>query len=234
MKSLQQAIQNRDQAALQSMLPAEPDNTPGSYDAVDLFNELFRQIRATMPAAVATIKTQADLDELRRQWTLAFKENGIRTIAQIEAGMTVARQQEKPFLPAPGQFVAWCKQGASRAAGLPDADELVAMVMRFSARRGGYVTAEAYPWPNNAAYWMVTRLYTGMRFGTWSQAELLREARKELTSMAKRIDAGEPIPAPVKQISSQSTKRPLSRSEGLSRIQEIRRRHGLSGGDDNG
>ncbi|WP_413730828.1 replication protein P [Sodalis sp. RH22] len=235
MKSLQQAIQQRDAGALQSMMPEEREaDSPGSYDAVDLFNELFRQIRATMPAAIATIKSQADLDELRRQWTMAFKENGIRQISQIEAGMVVARQQEKPFLPSPGQFVAWCKQGCMRAAGLPGEDELVVMVKTYSARRGGYVSAEAYPWPNNAAYWMVTRLYTGMRFGNWSEAELLREARKELMFMARRIEAGETIPTPVKQITSHATKRPLSRQDGLTRIQEIRRKFGFKTGDDNG
>lgn len=235
MKSLSQAIQQRDIGALQSMMPPDPAvNQPGSYDAVDLFNELFRQIRATMPAAVATIKTQADLDELRRQWTMAFKENGIRTIAQIEAGMVVARQQEKPFLPSPGQFVAWCKQGGMKTAGLPEENELVAMVKTYSARRGGYVSAEAYPWPSNAVYWMVTRLYTGMRFGNWSEGELLREARKELTFMARRIESGETIPTPVKQITTHPTKRPLSRQDGLSRIQEIRRKFGFKTGDDNG
>ncbi len=70
MKSLSQAIQQRDIGALQSMMPPDPAvNQPGSYDAVDLFNELFRQIRATMPAAVATIKTQADLKRIFRQIT---------------------------------------------------------------------------------------------------------------------------------------------------------------------
>ncbi|HDZ2095938.1 TPA: Replication protein P, partial [Klebsiella pneumoniae] len=69
----------------------------------EIFNELFRQLLAVFP--VLANKSVEDLNEMRRQWLLAFKENGITTVEQINAGMRVARKQEKPFMPSPGQFV---------------------------------------------------------------------------------------------------------------------------------
>ncbi|WP_252099189.1 replication protein P, partial [Escherichia coli] len=38
-----------------------------------------------------------------------------------------ARRQNRPFLPSPGQFVAWCREEASVIAGLPNVSELVDM-----------------------------------------------------------------------------------------------------------
>jgi hypothetical protein len=231
MKSLQKAIQDRDLGTLQSMMAEDNSpNIPGSYDAIDLFNELFRQIRATMPAAVATIKTQADLDELRRQWTMAFKENGIRTVSQIEAGMVIARQQEKPFLPSPGQFVAWCKDGSRKLSGLPDADELIAMVKQYADTCWKYRSPQDYPWPNNATYWLVMN----MRSGNWSTSDMRREACREIALMGKRIDAGETIPAPIVQLPPRKSVRPLSPQKGLEKIAEIREKLGLGKGGNNG
>ncbi|WP_213345316.1 replication protein P, partial [Klebsiella aerogenes] len=134
----------------------------------EIFNELFRQLLAVFPALAS--KSAEDLNEMRRQWLLAFKENGITTMEQINAGMRVARKQEKPFMPSPGQFVAWCRSEQAVSAGLPDANELVDMVYQYCRTRGQYPDAESYPWPEHkvipatlkhkACYWMVTGLYT--------------------------------------------------------------------------
>lgn len=233
MKSIQKAILERNATVLQRMMPPEPEHGPGEYDAVDLFNELLRQIRAAMPAAMQTIKTQEDLDEIRRQWTMALKENGIRTIAQVEAGMAIARKQENPFLPSPGQFVAWCKQGSLKAAGLPTEDELVELVLKFGAERAAYSSLESYPWQSNPEYWMVTTLYSDMRSGNQSRAELRREARIQLSKMSKRLESGETIPPPTARL-PQKRRPPLSKEHGLNKIAEIRARFGFNGGKSNG
>ncbi|NGK77393.1 Replication protein P, partial [Escherichia coli] len=69
---------------------------------------------------------------------LAFRENGITTMEQVNAGMRVARRQNRPFLPSPGQFVAWCREEASVIAGLPNVSELVDMVYEYCRKRGLY------------------------------------------------------------------------------------------------
>ncbi|EKI92604.1 replication protein P, partial [Escherichia coli EC1849] len=55
--------------------------------------------------------------------------------------MRVARRQNRPFLPSPGQFVAWCREEASVNAGLPNVSELVDMVYEYCRKRGLYPDA---------------------------------------------------------------------------------------------
>ncbi|HHH1595535.1 TPA: replication protein P, partial [Yersinia enterocolitica] len=200
MRNVVTAIQNRDGQSLQQIYSTEKPKQQVPDEVAGIFNELFRQLKAAFPALMTSIKYQSDLDELRCQWVLAFIENGITSIDQVNAGMKIARQQATPFLPSPGQFIAWCKQGATRAAGLPDADELYDMVMDYAKRRDMFSSAEAFPWPSNPAYWMVTKLYSQQRVQGLSEQDLRKRCGKELTDMSKRIEAGEPIPAPVVQI----------------------------------
>ncbi len=225
MRNLVTAIQSRDSKSLQKMYAPEKPVQQVPEQAIKIFNELFRELKAAFPALMATIKEQDDLNELRRQWVLSFAENGITSMEQVKAGMRIARQQETPFLPSPGQFVAWCKEGAIRASGLPDTDELYEIVMDYSARRGLYDSAEAFPWQSNAAYWMVTKLYARMRAAGQTEQELRKACGKELVAMSRRIESGEPIPAPVVQIPKLHI--PVTNEKGLDKIAEIRSKLGM-------
>ncbi|CNJ52199.1 MULTISPECIES: replication protein P [Yersinia] len=220
MRNVVTAIQNRDGQSLQQMYAADKPKQQVPEQAAQIFNELFRQLKAAFPALMTSIKDQSDLNELRRQWVLAFIENGITSIDQVNAGMKIARQQATPFLPSPGQFIAWCKQGATRAAGLPDADELYDMVMDYAKRRDMFSSAEAFPWPSNPAYWMVTKLYSQQRVQGLSEQDLRKRCGKELADMSKRIESGEPIPAPVVQIPKLHI--PASNEKALDHIAELR------------
>ncbi|CQR03134.1 DNA replication protein [Yersinia mollaretii] len=220
MRNVVTAIQNRDGQSLQQMYAADKPKQQVPEQAAQIFNELFRQLKAAFPALMTSIKDQNDLNELRRQWVLAFIENGITSIDQVNAGMKIARQQATPFLPSPGQFIAWCKQGATRAAGLPDADELYDMVMDYAKRRDMFSSAEAFPWPSNPAYWMVTKLYSQQRVQGLSEQDLRKRCGKELADMSKRIESGEPIPAPVVQIPKLHI--PVSNEKALDHIAELR------------
>ncbi|EEZ1066810.1 replication protein P, partial [Escherichia coli] len=152
----------------------------------------------------------------------------ITTMEQVSAGMRVARRQNRPFLPSPGQFVAWCREEASVNAGLPNVSELVDMVYEYCRKRGLYPDAESYPWKSNAHYWLVTNLYQNMRANALTDAELRRKAADELTCMTARINRGETIPEPVKQLPVMGG-RPLNRAQALAKIAEIKAKFGLKG-----
>lgn len=228
MRHIATAIQNRDGRSLQRIYAAaEQPKQPVPEQAAQVFNELFRQLKGAFPALMAQIKTQDELNELRRQWVLAFAENGITTIAQVNAGMRIARQQETPFLPSPGQFVAWCREGEASKHGLPDADQLYEMVMDYSARRGLFDGPEHFPWHSNECWLMVPALYSQMRSGNLTESELRQKCVKELRKMTQRLDAGEKIGAPVAQLPVLTC--PLSNEKGLDKIAEIRRKFGMRG-----
>ncbi|WP_304168279.1 replication protein P [Lonsdalea britannica] len=222
MRNVVTAILNRDGKALQQMHAAEKPKQQVPEQAIHIFNELFRQLKAAFPALMANIKTQDDLNELRRQWVLAFAENSITSIDQVNAGMKLARQQETPFLPSPGQFIAWCHQGEVSKHGLPDPDALYLMVMKYSAERGYYESPERYPWPSNACWLMVTKLYSQMRSFNLTESELRKRCERELKDMARRASSGEAFPAPVAQIPKLHI--PVSDEKGLDKIAELRRK----------
>lgn len=222
MSKLLTAVNNRD-GKLLAELYGQPSNVQGivNPDAEKLVDALFRQLKQVFPAASQTnLRSEADESAAKKQWIAAFAENGIRSREQLSAGMKHARASESPFWPSPGQFIAWCKQGAIRASGLPDANELYEMVMDYAKRRGLYASPEAFNWSSNAAYWMVTKLYSEMRGLNLSESELLKHCGKELAAMAKRIEANEPIPAPVVQIPKLHI--PVSNEKGLDKIAELR------------
>lgn len=198
MNSLVTAIQQRDSTALQAMATHAPPQQKQAVkqQVAQVFNELFRQLKATFPAAIANFKEQSDLDEFKRQWTIAFIENGIRTLEQINIGMKIARQQTNPFLPSPGQFVQWCKQGDYTALGLPTDDELFDIFKEYCSVRGW----RRFNWQSNACYWMVTKIYTEMRNRNLSDSEVRKLCSSELKTMANRIKSGEKIPEPVQMI----------------------------------
>ncbi|MEQ9910962.1 replication protein P [Pectobacterium polaris] len=225
MKNVVTAIQRRDGKSLQQMYAADKPKQQVPEQAAQIFNELFRQLKATFPALMSSIKDQNDLNELRRQWVLAFVENGITSIDQVNAGMKIARQQSTPFLPSPGQFIDWCRMGEISKYGLPDSDELYDMVMKYSAERGLYGSAEKYPWKSNACWLMVPKMYSLMRSLNLTESELRKRCEKELREVAKRAESGEQLPAPVAQIPQLHI--PISNEKGLDKIAELRRKLNL-------
>ncbi|MCZ7836165.1 replication protein P [Atlantibacter hermannii] len=241
MKNIGTEMRNFDREQMRRVAMGMPEQQSESRQehAAQVFNELFRQLRAAFPASMSVFKTQSDIDEFRRQWLLAFAENGITSFAQVDAGMRIARTQEKPFMPSPGQFVAWCRAEESAAVGLPDQNELVKLVYEYCRNRSRYSDAESYPWPDNditprtvkyrASYWLVTTLYQQMRSYGLTDMELNRKAGEELAKMVKRIRAGEVIPEPVARLPVLGSK-PVTREQGMAKIQEIRAKFGLKGG----
>lgn len=223
MKSLVAAIQQRDSTALQAMAAHAPPQQKQAVkqQVAQVFNELFRQLKATFPASIANFKEQSDLDEFKRQWTIAFIENGIRTLEQINIGMKIARQQTNPFLPSPGQFVQWCKQGDYTALGLPTDDELFDMFKEYCSVRGW----RRFNWQSNACYWMVTKIYSEMRSKNLSDSEIRKLCISELKTMANRIKSGEKIPDPMLQLESAVI--PTKRDKALSIIADLKNKHGF-------
>lgn len=230
MKSLSEQMQNFDREQMRRIahnLPEQYDDKSQVEQVAHVINGVFTQLLAAFPASLAN-RDQHEMNEIRRQWVMAFRENGITSMEQVNAGMRVARRQERPFLPSPGQFVAWCKAEEATAAGLPNVNDLVDLVYEYCRGRGLYPDAESYPWHSNAHYWLVTTLYANMRANSLSDAELRRKAADELAHMTMRINRGEAIPEPVKQLPVLGGK-PLSQAQGLAKIAEIRAKFGLGG-----
>ena len=69
-------------------MPEQYDEKPQVQQVAQIINGVFSQLLATFPASLAN-RDQNELNEIRRQWVLAFRENGITTMEQVNAGMRV-------------------------------------------------------------------------------------------------------------------------------------------------
>lgn len=161
-----------------------------------LFNKLFNELRAAFPASMANFRTQGDVNEFRRQWLMAFQENGIYSMDQVEAGMRVARSQERPFLPSPGQFVAWCKQSGG-ALGIT-VDQVLAEYWDWRNRLFEFTSSEQFPWSQPVMYHICVELRHRSTERQLTHGELGREASDLLDMWEKRVIAGKPVP-PVRR-----------------------------------
>lgn len=159
------------------------------------FNKIFIDLKAVFPAITTVIKTQSDLDAFKKQWLLAFAENGITTLKQFEIGMIKARQQNNPFVPSPGQFISWCKEGEASDMGLPTVAQVMREFNKYSAEIGfSCQTAEQFPWSHPVMYWIVTDLRKHMRQYNQSEFEVEKRAEMLINRWAKKLMNGEVIP----------------------------------------
>lgn len=76
-------------------------------DTISIVNQLFKDIFAIKPAFKA--QTQDELETIKRQWMLAFKENSINSVEQLKCGLRKMRKDPSPWFPSPGEFIASCK-----------------------------------------------------------------------------------------------------------------------------
>jgi len=192
------AVNNRDGALLARMVGGNPapDKVLGS-EAELLVDSLFRQLKQIFPAAASTsLKDEENEKTTKRQWVLAFAENGIRTREQLSAGVRHARASNNDFWPSPGKFISWCKD-SSTVLGV-NVQDVMDEFHRYN-REKGYHTggAEKFPWKKPVLYWIVCETRRAMYQRQLSEAEVEKYAAKQLESWAKKVSAGESIPDPI-------------------------------------
>lgn len=198
MKSLSEQMQNFDREQMRRIahnLPEQYDDKSQVEQVAHVINGVFTQLLAAFPASLAN-RDQHEMNEIRRQWVMAFRENGITSMEQVNAGLRVARRQERPFLPSPGQFVAWCREGRC-VLGITVAD-VMAEYWKWQKLVFRYTSSEKYPWSRDVLYHICLELRHRSTEGQLSRQELEREAVKVLEMWERRVLSGKPIP-PVRR-----------------------------------
>ena len=176
-------------------MPEQYDEKPQVQQVAQIINGVFSQLLATFPASLAN-RDQNELNEIRRQWVMAFRENGITTMEQVNAGMRVARRQERPFLPSPGQFVAWCKQSGG-ALGIT-VDQVITEYWDWRNRSFEFTSSEHCPWSQPVTYHICVELRHRSTERQLTHGELAREAGDLLDMWERRVTEGKPVP-PVRR-----------------------------------
>lgn len=198
MKNLAESIRNFDREQARRVahnMPEQYTEREQTQQVAQIINGLFVQLAAAFPASLVN-RSQEDVDEIRRQWVLAFKENGISTMEQVEAGMRMVRRQERPFLPSPGQFIKWCREGRS-VLGITTAD-VMAEYWKWRKLVFRYPSSELYPWPKPVFYHICIELRRQSTNLQMTERELHQAAAKCLAGWEKRVSEGKPVP-PVRR-----------------------------------
>lgn len=212
MKSLISAIESRDSKKLASL--TQPMNKPTGINdhAEKLVDMLFDNLVQIFPAAKHTVfSNKDDISATKRQWVLAFIENGITSVEQLKAGMSIARQQESDFWPSCGKFISWCREGMMQAMGLPTVCEVIAEMKRYSNLEWRYPSIEAFPWTSTVMYWIVPEARRRMTQYNLSDKDIREFIKKQLLNYYNQIREGKPIP-PIQPLIGR-VKRGVSASE---------------------
>uniref|UniRef100_A0A914Z5G5 Replication protein n=2 Tax=cellular organisms TaxID=131567 RepID=A0A914Z5G5_9BILA len=109
-------------------------------------------------------------------------------MAQVDAGMRIARRQERPFLPSPGQFVAWCKQSGG-ALGV-NVDQVIAEYWEWRNRSFEFISSEQFPWSQPVMYHICVELRHRSTERQLTHGELAREAGDLLDMWERRVTEG--------------------------------------------
>lgn len=201
MNGLISAIHNRDSAALARMAGEPKRERVVNENAEKLVDALFENLLRLFPAARHTVlATPDDVVAMKRQWIMAFVENGITNVEQVRAGMRMARQQETDFWPSCGKFIGWCRDSQRGASGLPTDDEVMAEFRRYGRDKHLYPTPEEFPWKHHVMYWVVLDVRRLMYQHNYTEAEVIRSIRSCMRKWERDISAGMIVPEPVKQL----------------------------------
>lgn len=172
-----------------------------NVNAEKLVDALFENLLRLFPAARHTVlSTPDDVVAMKRQWIMAFVENGITSVEQVRAGMRMARQQESDFWPSCGKFIGWCRDSQRTASGLPTDDDVMAEFRRYARDKHLYATPEEFPWRHCVMYWVVLDVRRLMYQHNYTEAEVLRSIRSHMRKWERDISAGMTVPEPIKQL----------------------------------
>lgn len=89
----------------------KPNYSEISEDAKRYNNEIFKRVIAICPAWRASFKTADEAKAVRREWLIAFSQEPGITSESIEYAIGRLRETGTRFLPAIGEFIAWCREG---------------------------------------------------------------------------------------------------------------------------
>lgn len=123
MNSIQNLINTREIVGNQRHANGQP--TQNDKAVVD---SIFAKLKVLFPAGAP----KADMEgEHKREWLKTLAVQRIVTMAQIQAGLNRARQEQGVFWPSPRLFCQWCKASEAEQMGLPNVDDAFREALRF-------------------------------------------------------------------------------------------------------
>lgn len=157
-------------------------------NAKTMVDQILWSLQTIFPAWRHNLPTQREIDAYKAQLVRGMLEQGVVNKAQVQMGITRARQESCDFMPSVGKFLSWCKP-TLEAYGLPDsktaADEFIRGV-----RQDGFV----YSHP--AVYWAGISISSYDR-QTMDSKTYYSVYERAYDIVLRRVFAGEELEQPI-------------------------------------
>lgn len=88
---------------------AEKEHEQPQKDSAAVINWLFTELRSNCTAFKQAWPDADSQRNAKKTWLKAFMLAGVNKIEQLQFGLKKVLLMENPFVPSPGQFIAWCK-----------------------------------------------------------------------------------------------------------------------------
>ncbi|WP_051448997.1 replication protein P [Tolumonas lignilytica] len=121
-------------------IPAERKPVFISDRDTEVVNEIFERLQAIFPAWKHAFPKPEHLAAAKSEWTKALVEAGCVSDAHLTHGFRIAREQDIPFFPAPGQFIKWC-QPTPETLGMPTIEQALHEISRHRASHPAVILA---------------------------------------------------------------------------------------------
>lgn len=139
MQSLAQIVEHIENRDLPIGEPEKKTLVISERDA-QVVNDVFEKLTVIFPAWQRAFPTPETLKAARTEWTKALVQAGVVTTQALQVGFKVAREQNIPFFPSPGQFISWCKP-TPEMFGLPSVEMALMDVARHRSTHPAVVLA---------------------------------------------------------------------------------------------
>lgn len=83
--------------------------TKDNSKTAEVINWLFGELRSNFNAFREAWSNPSDYESAKKTWLKAFMLSGINSMEQLQHGLNKCYLMERPFVPSPGEFIAWCK-----------------------------------------------------------------------------------------------------------------------------
>lgn len=115
-----------------------------------IINEIFKRLKGIYPAWRSAFKSEEELANMKREWTIGLYESNIRTSEQIALGLKNCRKQNSPFFPSIGEFIQFCTPTPEQLK-IPNVDRSYKRACQYASQRQAGLYPPCHPVTYRAA-----------------------------------------------------------------------------------
>ncbi len=214
--SLEQLVMS----ASSKIIGAERKTKQIAEPAEKLIDSVFAKLSILFPV---NKPKESELGYFKAEWVKTLAENGVSTVAQVQAGLSRARKDcgDRQFWPSPLQFAKWCKLSAVDA-GLPSDENA------FREAIKNYHRSANHAWSHEIVFQAMKETGSWL-FSHGKEKEVREVFLRNYSVLVKRVCEGEQLDIAIPKALPESVSVPTPAEQAKANILELRQRFNLGG-----